>query len=209
MRLAFPLALLAACAEPGDTVLTIQPDADESGPALVATLDVSSPQCARPIVAGYDVRARYTDDDTDVANLRCHVTFPDGSIAQRCTGEHVVGAPGAHDVIAEVTDLDTGATARVVERAYLYPVMEIDFDIQPRGHAFDVHISVPQSTGMRILLSPAENIVDYDGGDWIGGSHVEVTATGTYRVDAFIEQERANGPTCVIHVFRDISITSG
>jgi hypothetical protein len=175
----------------------------------VAELTVTSPDCWR-VVAGYQVRAVYADDGSEVPNLGCHVRFANGATADSCVGEEVVGTPGNQDFVVDVEDLDTGATAHLEQRAFISPRMEINFEYeQPAcGLSFDFNLSVPQSTSKSVVVTPADKIVGGDPGPFSQGGHIDATEPTIFTLTAYIEQERANGPLCSITVTRDVEVTA-
>jgi hypothetical protein len=212
-----PTLLVSACGDnlrPDDEIVdddvTMEsdpPDQEVPGPTrqLTASVDIFSPSCDKA-TAAFEVLARYMDDTVSLRNIGCRITFDDGAVSDRCVGEHTFASAGAHTFVAEVVDLDTGATTRVETKRNIAVPLEVDLtlDVPECGLALDFDASISTSAEVHVTMSPADKVIEPHVFGRTGG--FEVREPGTYTILVSAEDERTTGPICLRTVSRTVEL---
>ena len=195
-------------AEAPAPVGTPKSDEDHGPPRAIAVgLDINSPSCDAA-TASFEVLANHADDGTFVKNARCRVTFDDGAVSELCLGEHTFASPGAHMFTVEVTDLDTGATARSEVRRVIAVPLEVDLAVEVPECGLELSFKATLSTGaeVHVFMAPDDKFVEPH---VVGTSgRFEALEPGTYPLRLIAEDERQTGPICVREVSRMVTLTA-
>ena len=205
-------ALLPACGDnlspTGDDDMAVGThDSDQGGSArpIAASLDINSPSCDTA-TASFEVLARHLDDASSVSKLRCQIAFDDGATAEVCLGEHTFASAGAHTFTADITDLDTGATAHVVMTRVIATPLTVELTVDAPACGLDVSFSAKLSTGAEVhaTMEPADMVVVPTVFGRTG--QFQAREAGTFTIMVSAEDERATGPICVRQVSRTVTL---
>ena len=216
-RLIVPvLAALTACGDnlhPDEDQVQVNSEEeggghDDDGPprAINAGIGIMTETCERT-VAHYEAFASYTDDNSPATNIACVWTFDDGATSTACTGSHQFAIAGSHDFVLEVTDLDSGATARSTQTRIFHPPLALTLEVSSTDLTIS-YTAVSNTGGEQVVFVSPDALVIADDPNYprttIGT--VRVTEAGTYTVTYDVEDERGVSEICSGRLTRTIDV---
>lgn len=177
--------------------------------ALIVGADIFPFSCDH--VHPFEVHSVTYESGERVADYTCEWTFDGGGTSQSCAGMHEFPEAGRFGGTVVVRDTATGAigTKTTLQISVVDPLfITVTAEAPKCGLTISYVTTITGGRGghTNMLFRPAENVLTE--GPWPREGTVEVSAPGTYEVEAVHEEETATGPICMANATTKVVVNA-